>query len=84
MTMDNRTTYEQIIALIAEKLSIDQERITNKSTLQELGVDSLDMVEIIIQLEDMFGIQIDDDKAAQLHTLDDIVAYVDQLRAHKK
>lgn len=82
--MDNRTTYEQIIALIAEKLSIDQERITNKSTLQELGVDSLDMVEIIIQLEDMFGIQIDDDKAAQLHTLDDIVAYVDQLRAHKK
>ena len=51
-----------------------------QSTLQDLGADSLDMVEIIMKLEEQFGIEINDEDAEKLHNISDVVDYVQNLR----
>jgi len=74
-------TRDKVIAIAAQKLDIDISRIKSDATLQELGADSLDLVEIIMKVEEDFGIEVDDEKAEQLKTLDDVVNYVHGLRA---
>ena len=50
---------EKLIALIAEKLHIDPTEITADSKLTELGMDSLDIAELLMDIEDNFGVQIE-------------------------
>lgn len=77
---DNKSELRnRIAAIVANKLSIDQNTITDKATLQELGADSLDLVEIILRLEEEFDIIIDDEKAADLDTFSQVVDYVQKL-----
>jgi acyl carrier protein len=73
-------TAERIRAIVAEKLTIDPATIKPHATLQDLGADSLDMVEIIMQLEEDFGIQINDEEAEKLHTMQDVIEYVHERR----
>jgi acyl carrier protein len=80
MAADKKETAQRISAIVAEKLTIDPATITPNSTLQDLGADSLDMVEIIMQLEEEFGIQINDEEAEKLHTMNDVIDYVHERR----
>lgn len=83
MTQASRAdTYNKIIDIVADKLNIDKSTIIGSATLEDLGADSLDMVEIIMRLEEQFDIEIDDDKAESLTTLDQVVDYVQGLRTH--
>lgn len=66
----------KVIDLVAEKLSIDKERITNASNFQDLGADSLDMVEIIMKLEEQFSIEINDQEAEKMTDIDQVVDYI--------
>lgn len=68
----------QVRQLLAEQLTIDPTKITEQSTLDELGADSLDRVEIIMKLEDLFGVEISDDDADRLTSVDSIVAYLER------
>ena len=77
---NRQDTFDKVVDIIADKLNIDKSTITGQSTLQDLGADSLDIVEIIMKLEEQFGIQIKDTQAENLHTVDDVVSYVHQLR----
>lgn len=79
-SFDRNDTYAKVIDIIADKLSIDKKSITPQSTLQTLGADSLDMVEIIMKLEEYFGIEINDEDAEKLSSVDDVVNYVHGLR----
>ena len=66
--------FEKVQAIIAEQLNLDKEKITMESRLTEdLGADSLDAVEIIMQLEDEFNVQIDDSTLQETKTVGDIV-----------
>ena len=83
MTQPNREdTYRKIVDIVAEKLSVDKATIAPHVTLEDLGADSLDMVEIIMKLEEQFDIEINDEEAETLKTLDDVVNYVHNLRTH--
>ena len=73
-------TFDKVANITAGKLKIEVSRIANDSTLQALGADSLDLVEIIMQLEEQFGIEIDDEKAEKLKSMNDVVEYVHTLR----
>ena len=73
-------TLEKVTVIAAQKLDIERARIKSDVTLQDLGADSLDMVEIIMKVEEEFAIEVDDEKAEQLKTLDDVVNYVHDLR----
>ena len=71
--------FEKVQAIIAEELGIDKEKITMDSRLAEdLGADSLDAVELIMTLEDEFGIEVDDEAAIKIKKVADIVEYLEK------
>lgn len=73
-------TLDRIVTLIAQELKVDRERVNETVTFQELGADSLDMVQIIMKLEETFGIEINDQDAEKMSTLRDVVDYVNERR----
>ena len=75
--------FEKVQKLLAESLNIDDlSKITMESNIvQDLGADSLDMVEMLMSLEDNFGITVPDEAANELVTVGAIVKYIED---HKK
>lgn len=73
-------TFSKVAAIIAEKLNIDKNDIKETATLEDLGADSLDLVEIIMKLEEDFGIEIKDEDAEKLVNVTQVVDYVNNLR----
>jgi acyl carrier protein len=69
----------EVRAIIAEQLSIPVDTLKDEVTLDSLGADSLDRVEIVMNLEDHFSIEIDDEQAEKLSTIGDVVAYIQTL-----
>lgn len=76
--MSENTTLERISAMIIERFGVDEEKVSRELTFQEdLGADSLDVVELIMELEDVFSIQISDEDAEKIITIGDAVDYID-------
>ena len=80
MAIEKKETADKIISIIAEKLHIEPSAINAQSTLQDLGADSLDMVDIIMKIEEEFGIEINDEDAEGLGNVQDVINYVHALR----
>ena len=75
--MSEQEVLDKVIQLISERFSVDVLKITRDTTFQEdLGADSLDVVELVMELEDIFGIQISDEDAEQIVTIGDAVNYI--------
>ena len=73
--------FEKVQAALASQFEMDPETITPETNLiDDLGADSLDVVELIMSLEDEFGIAISDEDAAQLYTVRRIVEYLEKLQ----
>ena len=72
--------FEKVQKLLAEALNIDDlSKITMEANVvQDLGADSLDMVEMLMSLEDNFGITVPDEKANELVTVGAIVKYIEE------
>jgi acyl carrier protein len=70
--------FDKIKEIIAEQLGVEEDVITSETNLmKDLEADSLDAVEIIMAIEDMYGIEIPDEDAEKLQTVEDLVKYVD-------
>ncbi len=80
MAIEMNETAQKIKSIIAEKLHVDVASINPQATLQDLGADSLDMVDIVMKVEEEFGIEINDEDAEKLHTVQDFINYVHDLR----
>ena len=73
--------FEKVAAELAQQFELDPETITLDTNLvDDLGADSLDVVELIMALEDSFGIAISDEDAAELYTVRRIVDYLEKLQ----
>ena len=73
--------FEKVKSVLAQQFELDPESITMDTNLiDDLGADSLDVVELIMPLEDEFGIAISDNDAAQLYTVGRIVDYLEKLQ----
>jgi acyl carrier protein len=83
MELNRQETYNQAAKIVAEKLRIGIDKVVPQATLHELRADSLDMVEIIMQLEEHFAIEIDDQKLESLECVSEVVDYIQQLREAK-
>ena len=72
------TTFEKIASLMAEQLGVDKNTITPESEIiKDLGADSLDVVEMLLELEKEYGVEITDEQAADIKTVGDIVKLVE-------
>ncbi|AEB29680.1 acyl carrier protein [Carnobacterium sp. 17-4] len=77
--MSTNETFEKIRKIIVERFGIDEEKVTKELTFKDdLGADSLDVVELVMELEDVFGTEISDEDAEQIATVGNAVTYIDQ------
>ena len=74
--MDN--IEQQVKKVVAEQLSINEADIKNESAfISDLGADSLDTVELIMDFEKEFGVSIPDDQTEKIQTVGDAIAYIE-------
>lgn len=67
--------FEKIKAIICDQLGIEEEKVTLETTFEELGADSLDLFQVIIEIEEEYGIQLQD--AEKIKKVKDAVDYVE-------
>ena len=74
-------TFETVRDMIAEQLRVDPSTITEESRLvDDLKADSANIMVMIMDLEDRFGITVEDDQIMKLKTVGDVVRYIDSLK----
>lgn len=72
------TTFERVKKVVLQQLLVDESKIVPEASLvDDLDADSLDLVELVMALEEEFGLQIEDEKAENIRTVGDAVDYVD-------
>ena len=72
------TTAERVIKVLAAHLELDEAEITAETTMEELDVDSLDTVEILMEMEDEFGVSIQPSQV-KITKVSDLSDYIDSL-----
>ena len=74
-------TFDKVKAIVVEQLGVDEAEVTIDSTfIDDLGADSLDIVELIMALEDECNVEIPDDVAEKIKTVKDTVEYIDSAK----
>ena len=72
------STFDKVKEVIVDKLGVEEDKITGEASfVDDLGADSLDTVELIMQLEEEFGIEIPDEDAETITTVQAAVDYLD-------
>jgi len=73
------STEERVKQIIVEQLGVDEGEVTpNASFVDDLGADSLDTVELVMAFEEAFDIEIPDEDAEKIRTVQDAVSYIEQ------
>ena len=71
-------TFDKIAKVLAEQLGIDQSKITaNSKIVEDLGADSLDVVELLVSLDEEYNVKVSDEEASAIKTVGDIAALID-------
>ena len=72
-------TFEKVRDIVVEQLGVDEEHVTLEATfIDDLGADSLDIVELIMAFEEEFNIEIPDEAAEKIKTVQDVVDYIEK------
>jgi len=69
---------ERVVEIICDQLTLDPSQVTpDSSFLEDLGADSLDIVQLIMALQEEYGLEISDEDAEKIRTVQDIVDFID-------
>ena len=75
------STFDKVKAIVVEQLGVDEAEVTIDSTfIDDIGADSLDIVELIMAFEEEFNVEIPDDVAEKIKTVKDTVEYIDSAK----
>ena len=72
--------YERVQAILAKQLRVDPARVVPEARIKkDLGADSLDILQLLMRIEDKYGITIPDEALATFETVSDVVAYLEKI-----
>ncbi|KAF0189679.1 MAG: acyl carrier [Desulfobulbaceae bacterium] len=72
---------QQMVDIIVEQLSVEKDKVVpNASFVDDLGADSLDLVELIMAMEEEFDVEIPDEEAEKINTVQNAIDYVNKLK----
>jgi len=72
-------TPDRVKKIVVEHLGVDQDKVTEEASfIDDLGADSLDIVELVMAFEEEFGVEIPDDAAEKITTVKDAIDYIEQ------
>jgi acyl carrier protein len=77
------STLETLQNILVKEFKRSPEQLRPEATLADVGIDSLDLVDLIFKIEDQFGLKVKDDVPRSLVTIADVATYIDQLLANK-
>ena len=70
---------ERVRAIIVEQLGVNESQVTDEASfVEDLGADSLDLVELVLALEEEFGVEIPDEDAEKIHKVGDAIKYISE------
>ena len=73
------STFERVRAVIADELEVSEDEVTEEASFTEdLGADSLDLVELVMRLEEEFEVEIPDEDAEKIRTVRDALKYIEE------
>ena len=73
---------ERVIDIVAEQLGVDKEKVTSETSfVNDLGADSLDTVELVMELEEEFDINIPDDAAEKIQTVGQAIDFIEKAQS---
>lgn len=73
---------ERVIEIVSEQMGVGKEQVTRETSfVNDLGADSLDTVELVMELEEEFDINIPDDAAEKIQTVGQAITYIEQMQA---
>ena len=79
---DMSDVIERVKKIVVERLEVDAEKVNEKASfIDDLGADSLDLVELVMAFEEEFGIEIPDDAAESIVTVGDAIKFIDKAQS---
>lgn len=75
--METSAIQSKVKSIVAEQLGVEEREVKEESSfVEDLGADSLDIVELVMTMEEQFGVEIPDDQAESIKTVNDAIAYI--------
>jgi acyl carrier protein len=75
--MADKSIEEKVKDIIVEQLGVNPEQVTPQASfIEDLGADSLDIVELVMAFEEEFGVEVPDEEAEKLQTVQDVIEYI--------
>ena len=75
-------TFERVKKIVVDHLGVEEDKVKPEASfIDDLGADSLDTVELVMAFEEEFGVEISDDTANEIQTVNDAVKYIDKAKA---
>jgi len=77
--MAEKSIKEKVKDIIVEQLGVNPEQVTDEASfIEDLGADSLDIVELVMAFEEEFGVEVPDEDAEKLQTVGDVIKYIEE------
>ena len=77
----NKMVFEKLKMILSQQFDVDEENITLETTIEnDLGADSLDVIDIIMAIEDEFEIEVPDEEVENIRTVEQLVKYIEDVQ----